>query len=1029
MLNFLKSTRTSRWVRVGVWMGLVLVAGMPGVHAQGEATWGGRPFVRIARANTTDAAFGFLQGFGRSQLVGDEVVVPILGPGFETVGLARGRGGPLSVVARTGTPGPSGGTLLRFHDGLARETAGDADASFVFAAGVSLADGLLLADAGGFRSLLASGTVLPNSNGRVANRLGEPHWAGGKLVVIAWNQGAAGVEFRGVYRVVDGALEAIADTATALPGVVGVPDGLSSQVGFDGTTVAFWATRGPFAAVQGIFRSSGGAVSAVASTGDPLPGGGTISGFRSPPVVEDGVVWFFAQDAARAGYLLRGGSDGSISVVAKDGDVAPEGGVLTGIGDTGLEVSGGQVMFGARTGSGPGVYSVDGGILRAVIPGGGIVAGARPSSVALMDLEGDTLVLLITVPGAQPASVVANLARPMVPVIVTPLQGGSVAAGARLELRVAAAGEPPLQYLWWGPRGRMMDVTGDTYVVPAAGAVDVGYYSVQVTNAFGLASAPSALVNVEIAPEILEQPLPVTVETGDAVVIRMTAMGGLPMQYTWWKDGAQVPMATPSQGVLSLVSASPADAGLYWAVITNAFGTATSESVRLTVLPSGPNPSYGGRRFVAPVQSGAEAPGAGVPFLAGGFNEGTARWWLDQLLFAGTGPEYRSLGLFGAGTNGLSALVGLGMALPNGLGTLDGVRLISGLADSDAPTFFGSSNGVPVGIFRWEGGQIRSLVDWASPVPGAAGEFFRPFYSVAMQAGLGLAFLGQTELRSGVYVQRDGELRRLLDTRMDLPVLGTAAAHLQSLGYDGEVTAVLAANANQSAQAILRIDAGGAITAIAQPGDRIPGTEKAIRLLGPVQVSEGSVRFFAFDAAFARYALSWRDGVLKTLAAPGDIVEGLGTLTSVDSSTLHATAGKVFLSGRVRLPTGAVNAVFAVTDDGLKPVFSATKLDGRRINIVSLVEARGDRVVMSVQFGDGGAGYYVNTEAAGEASARLDFVRVPGVGLRLTVPEGFGLEATEVMGGTWAPVPGLGSVEVPTSEGARFLRLKRANAP
>lgn len=1029
MLKLLKSRRTSQWVRWGVWMGLFLVAGVPGVHAQGEATFGGRPFVRIARANTTDAAFGFLQGFGRSQLVGDEVVMPILGPGFETVGLARGRGGPLSEVARVGTTGPSGGGLLRFHDGLAQETAGDAGASFVFAAGASLADGLLLAEAGGFRSLLASGAVLPNSNGRVANRLGEPHWAGGKLVIIAWHQAAAGVEFRGVYRVVDGALEAIADTATALPGVVGVPDGLSSQVGFDGTTVAFWATRGPFAAVQGIFRSSGGAVSAVASAGDPLPGGGTISGFRSPPVVEDGVVWFFAQDAARAGYLLRAGADGSITLLAKDGDAAPEGGVFAGIGDTGLEVSGGRVLFGARTGSGPGVYAVEGGIVQAVIPGGGIVAGMRPTSVALMDLEGDTLLLLTTGPGAQPATVVANLARPMVPVIMTPLQSGSVAAGARLELKVTAVGDAPLHYLWWGPLGRMPEVTGDTYVVPAAGAVHAGYYSVQVTNAFGQASSPSALVNVEIGPEILEQPLPVTVEAGDVAVLRMAALGGLPLQSTWWKDGVPVTVATPTLGVLSLVSATAADAGLYWAVISNAWGTVTSDSVRLTVQPAGPNPSYGGHRFVAPVQSGAEAPGAGVPFLAGGFNEGTARWWLDQLLFAGTGPEFRSLGLFGAGTNGVASVVGLGTALPNGLGTLDGARLISGLADSDTPTFFGSSNGVPVGIFRWDQGQIRSLVDVTSPVPGAAGEVFRPFYSWATQAGLGLAFLGQTELRSGAYVERDGELRRLLDTRMDLPVLGTAAAHLQSLGYDGEVAAVLAANANQSAQAILRIDAAGAISAIAKMGDLIPGTDKAIRLFGPVQVSEGAVRFFAFDSAFARFAVSWRDGVLQKLAAPGDTVEGLGTLTSIDSSTLHPTAGKVFLSGRVRLASGSINAVFTVTDDGLKPVFSATKLDGRRISIVSLVEARGDRVVLAVQFGDGGAGYYVNTQAAEEASVRLDYVRVPGVGLRVTVPEGFGLEATDALGETWEPVPGAGAVEVPTSVGNRFLRLKQATAP
>ncbi|MBL9128126.1 MAG: immunoglobulin domain-containing protein, partial [Verrucomicrobiales bacterium] len=553
-------------------------------RGQTEARFAGRPFVRVARANTADPTFGFVQGFGRSQVVGGEVVFPVLGNGFRCVGLARGRGGPWSILARAGTTTSTGAALSAFHDGIAEGTVDPRASSFVFAAGGTEADGLYFSDGGTPRLLLPSGTVLPSSGGLVANRLGEPHWVDGKLAVIAWHQAADGVRFRGIYRVIDGTLSTMADTGSPLPGVVGVPDTFSSQLGFDGVVAAFWASRGEFGAVQGMFRhpAPGGTPVEVVSTGGSIPGGGTILGFRSPPVVDRGTVWFFAYDGARVGYLLREDA-GVVSVVAKDGDPAPEGGVLAGIGDTGLEASEGRVVFGARTASGTGVYEVEGTSLRPVVPGGGVVASVRPTSVALVDLAGDTLLLQLAGPGVQPVSLVANLARPQVPVILSGPVGATVPAGATIRLEADVLGDPPLTYLWTGPTGQVIRGTEAILTIPNAAAAHAGYYSLQVTNEAGSVRGASVLVNVEAPPEILVGPESTAVEAGDSLVLRVIALGGLPLGYAWWKDGQALDAAVGARSALSVASARASDAGEYHVVVTNAFGTVRSETVRVTV--------------------------------------------------------------------------------------------------------------------------------------------------------------------------------------------------------------------------------------------------------------------------------------------------------------------------------------------------------------------------------------------------------------------------------------------------------------
>jgi hypothetical protein len=1006
---------------------LAIAVGATQAKAQSEATFAGRPFVRVARASVQDPNLGFIQGFGHSQIADDQVVLLPLGTGFATLGVARGRGGPLAVVAKTGSPQPVSGSFDSFHDGLAQGPAEPGAKAFVFAAGGTKADALFRFDGSALTPLLDSGSVLPNSGGKTLNRLGEPYLVGDQLAVIAWHQGAQSVEFRGIYQVRAAELIPLADTATALPGPVGIPDGFSSQLGFDGRTVAFWASRGPFTQMEGLFKKTDDEpVMVLISKGDSLPQGGTLDGLISPPVVADGAVWFFAIDTQRKAHLMRE-SNGTLTRVISDGDATPDGGTLESLGQLGLEVDANRIFFAARTAAGPGVYVFQDGALQAVVAAGAVVAGVRPTSITLQDAEADTLVLHLSGPGAQPAQIVANLPHPEAPVLLSTLKPVTVAVGQRIELSVTALGDPPLSYLWYTPTGAQRGPDNGQLVIDAATAAHVGYYSVQITNLAGRASSPSVLVNVEVGPQLHTDLADVTIEAGDLLRLAPIVLGGLPLGYSWMREGIPLSGATATAASFVRPSATVVDSGVYQVLVTNAYGSVTSRAARVTVLPPGPNPDFAGSTFESLLESGALFPGTSSPLIADAITEGAARWSGNRLVTVAVGEDYRTLGLVAATSTGLDTLLAMGTSLPGGFGTLDGLRLVDAESATDPIMVFAHSNAVPIGLFRLDGSELTSLIDISMPVPGADSESFEPFYSFSAQSGSLVAAVGRTTSRSGVYLAGDGPLRRLLDTKQNLPYLGTSAAHIQGLGFDGRIAGVIVANQNQSTQAVLRVALDGTIDKISAIGDSIPGTPDMIRGFGPVAIYQGEIYFYAFNAAFARYALAWRDGVIRLVASPGATLPGGGTLQSIDSSSLNFGNGRVYLSGRVRTATGNTSQVLAAGTNGLEPVMSAPKLDGRQLSFLSMVDAEGDRVAVAVRFLDGSSAYFANTGRADGQAPRLVYQRAGDRQLTVTVPDGTLLETTSSLDGSWQPFPGLGNVvvEMPSNSDARFFRLRR----
>lgn len=82
-------------------------------------------------------------------------------------------------------------------------------------------------------------------------------------------------------------------------------------------------------------------------------------------------------------------------------------------------------------------------------------------------------------------------------------------------------------------------------------------------------------------PDITVDPSDQAVQYGDPVTFNVTSTGSPVLTYEWYKDGNLVQGA--DQSAYTIPSISMNDAGMYYAIVTNSCGTATSSSAQLSV--------------------------------------------------------------------------------------------------------------------------------------------------------------------------------------------------------------------------------------------------------------------------------------------------------------------------------------------------------------------------------------------------------------------------------------------------------------
>ncbi|HEX8189583.1 MAG TPA: immunoglobulin domain-containing protein, partial [Pyrinomonadaceae bacterium] len=179
------------------------------------------------------------------------------------------------------------------------------------------------------------------------------------------------------------------------------------------------------------------------------------------------------------------------------------------------------------------------------------------------------------------------------PSITTQPVSQTVSAGANVSFTVAAEGTGPLSYQWQKNGSPIPGANAPTLSLTNVQGTDSGGYRAVVSNAAGSAASTTALLGVEtgpVAPAITSQPASQTAVRGGSALFGVIATGTGPLSYQWYKDGSLIPAATTSS--LSLSNVQEADAGGYSVAVSNAAGTATSNTATLGVTDQLPGQIY-----------------------------------------------------------------------------------------------------------------------------------------------------------------------------------------------------------------------------------------------------------------------------------------------------------------------------------------------------------------------------------------------------------------------------------------------------
>ncbi len=177
------------------------------------------------------------------------------------------------------------------------------------------------------------------------------------------------------------------------------------------------------------------------------------------------------------------------------------------------------------------------------------------------------------------------------PLIINDLTNQAVSLGQDVTFSIDASGTLPLSYQWYYNTNTLLSVgTNSTLTLTNVQLSDAGGYSVILTNSYGAATSIVAQLTVDIfPPSIGNDPQSQSVLVGQDAFFSVQASGTAPLSYQWYFN-TNTPVDNATNSLLTINNAQLTDAGAYSVVVTNAYGSATSAVVQLTVnLPVAPS--------------------------------------------------------------------------------------------------------------------------------------------------------------------------------------------------------------------------------------------------------------------------------------------------------------------------------------------------------------------------------------------------------------------------------------------------------
>jgi len=200
---------------------------------------------------------------------------------------------------------------------------------------------------------------------------------------------------------------------------------------------------------------------------------------------------------------------------------------------------------------------------------------------------GNYSVVASNVVGVTTSAVAVVTINAEAPVFTSEPSDATVLWGESLSLYASAVGGPRPTLQWFFNGTPIARETNNYLYVNYAVPAQAGNYSVVASNVVGVVTSIVAVLTVNSqAPVFNQQPSSQTVLWGGGVSFSASARGGPPPTYQWLFNSVPLPGARHSN--LYLEDISPAQAGNYAMVASNAVGVVTSSVAVLTVNSQAP---------------------------------------------------------------------------------------------------------------------------------------------------------------------------------------------------------------------------------------------------------------------------------------------------------------------------------------------------------------------------------------------------------------------------------------------------------
>lgn len=164
-------------------------------------------------------------------------------------------------------------------------------------------------------------------------------------------------------------------------------------------------------------------------------------------------------------------------------------------------------------------------------------------------------------------------------------QPGGPELEAGVELTLEAVFEGDDAYEWTRNGVPIPDGIERILKIGDVGPEHSGEYRVTVRRGPVVRTSLPVEVRVLTQPQWVSRPVAVVVDPGDSARLHARAVGGRPMTWEWYRNGMK--FRSSDEPYLSLDPARFQDAGVWQAVVRNAFGSITSAPVRVRVVATG----------------------------------------------------------------------------------------------------------------------------------------------------------------------------------------------------------------------------------------------------------------------------------------------------------------------------------------------------------------------------------------------------------------------------------------------------------